>query len=268
MSTEHRVTYVRLPQNVDGRTPSNEFLATLPPGGRGPVIVQRWLFDAALPLPQAPAECEGRTVDEAWVTDLSGLQRVLEASGGADVGRLVVWLAWPLTPIGETTLLLARLKNVRLRLAVQLPPSAAEEVFYYLDCLGLPWLALPQPEGAIAEWIAAMRRLLRLWLFEPRSCTPMEPILSAFRVFCASLRAPVRWRFQLVECRQAGPAVVSPLLPWMPSLHTALVTGRDALIDSTADDWAHDLPRLCGELDGAMLAALAPGASDSLPLRA
>lgn len=263
MSTEHRVTYVRLPQDADGRTPSREFLERLPCGGRESVIVQRWLLDAPLPLPPAPAERDGCTVEEAWVTDLNGLQRVLATGGDAAVGRLVVRLAWPLTPMDEATLLLARVRHPGLRLAVQVPPSAAEEVFYYLDCVGLPWLALPQPEGTIAEWIAAMRRLLRLWLFEPRSCTPMEPILSAFRIFCLSLRAPIRWRLQLVDCPQTGPAAVSPWLPWTPSFHTALVAGGSAVIDPAADDWAHDLPRLCAELDGATLAALAPETTSS-----
>jgi hypothetical protein len=257
MNTEHGVTYVRLPRDADGRTPSGKFLEKLPCDDRGPVIVQRWLSDAPLPLPPAPAEHNGRAVEEAWVTDLHGLEHVLATGGDTDVGRLVVRLAWPLTPTEETTLLLARIRHPGLRLAVDLPPSAAEEVFYYLDCLGLPWLALPQAEETIADWIAAMRRLLRLWLFEPRSCTPMEPILSAFRTFCHSLRAPVRWRLQVVDCQQAGPAVVTPWRPWTPSFHAALVAG-DTVIDSAADDWADDLPRLCGELDAATLAALAP----------
>ncbi len=263
MSAGHRVTYLRLPKDADGRMPSGQWLARLPGGGRGPVIVQRWLLDAPLPLPSAPVERNGRPVEEAWVTDLDGLQRVLETSGGGDVGRLVVWLAWPLAPMDEATLLLARLRHPGLRLAVELPPSAAEEIFYYFDCLGVSWLALPQQEGTGGEWIAAMRRLLRLWLFEPRSCTPMEPILSAFRIFCQSLRAPVRWRFQLVDCRHTAPALVSRWLPWTPSSHTALVAGGSAVIDSGVDDWAHDLPQLCAGLDGATLAALAPAVVSS-----
>lgn len=258
MNTEHHVTYLRVREHAQGSTPSAHFLERLPCGGRGPVMVQRWLLDAPLPLPPAPAERGGGAVEEAWVTDLNGLEHVLATGGDADVGRLVVRLAWPLTPMDEATLLQARVRHPGLRLAVPLPPSAAEEVFYHLDCLGLPWLALPEPEGAIDEWVAAMRRLLRLWLFEPRSCTPMEPTLSAFRIFCLSLRAPVRWRLQVVDCQRTGPAAVSPWLLWTPALHTALVAGGSAGIDPAADDWAHDLPRLCADLDRETLVALAP----------
>jgi hypothetical protein len=232
--------------------------------GVGPIVVCRRIHDgtplAALPAPAD--EIGGRPVEETWSTSLAWLERAL-AAGLADAvaARLIVRVPWPIGLADEMTLLAAKLSTPSVRLAVEITPATADEVFHYLNRLEQDWIAVPaRPEPACAE---AMARLGRLWLFDPRTRTSMEPVVNALGPVLRSAigHDEPAWRLHVAE---AGEGFRRAAVGWTPSLHALLRArgtplDRDDLESVAAFDgqWIDALKDLCTSVDADAVRALA-----------
>lgn len=261
--TRFDLDYVLIPETMVA--PVADVLARLTPHltGSGPIVVCRRVGDGT-PLdrmPVAASEIDGRPVDETWSASLVWLERAL-TSGLHDTvaARVVVRVPWPPGIPDELTLLTARLSAPSLRLAVEIEPSIAEDAFHYLNRLEHRWIAVPRRLDA--SYVTAMVTLGRLWLFDPRTRTSMEPVVNAIgAVFGDAIGGSTpAWR---VHVTHAADGRVTEL-PWTSSLHAALRAGvagadlgRFAALDRL---WIDALKDLCATVDTDALRALAAAA--------
>ena len=219
----------------------------------GRVIACRPL-DPTQPPPR-PFDEHPPFVEEWWHTDVAGLHAVLASGSSPDLSRLVVRLQWPPRPAAEAPLLLARSETRELHLAVAIVPDIVDVAFAYLTALGLPWVALPAVGSSNDTWDKAMRRLMRLWLFDPRSTVRIEPLASALHR-CCLLRAghDPRWRYRLVD--EPTWLAAMPVSRWRPSIHAVLLAGLDvSAAQHLEDSWEDELERQGGDAVAEVLAA-------------
>jgi hypothetical protein len=259
--TRFDLDYVIVPETVV--EPVSDVLARLTPNlsGSGPIVVCRRVGDG-MPLDRMPvpaSEVDGRPVDETWSTSLAWLERAVTTGlDDAVAARLIVRVPWPPDIADETTLLMAKLSAPSLRLAVEIDPPIAEDAFHYLNRLEQRWIAVP---GRIdAAYVGAMVTLGRFWLFDPRTRTPMEPVVNALgAVFGDAVgHGTPPWRVHVTHAadgrRTAG-------VRWTPSLHAALragVAGDDLERFGALDgQWIDALKDLCATVDVDALRALA-----------
>ncbi|MBI2204189.1 MAG: YcaO-like family protein [Candidatus Rokubacteria bacterium] len=212
----------------------------------------------------APAE---RHVDESSAAPAESLVPALDRGWLSRGRRLVVRLTWPPTSDVDTALLRARLACPDVRVAVSVRRAIADDIFQYLDRLGLAWIALAEPDGA--DDVVA--RLCELWCRDRRTTTAMEPAVSVFRLaLAAHLRpAPARWRCRIVD---AATWQATEPVSWSPSLHAAVIaaptvaTTRDAArLDALDERWTRELVAVARRLDLARLTRLAQHATARTP---
>jgi hypothetical protein len=221
------VAYIIVPR--ENATPAEAVAAERAP--RSPDLAavhlcRRLAEDGAPPWSDAPVMDGAVSLSESWLASMDWLQRDLDRGFDTHLaGRIVVPVAWPVSPAAEAALLLARLSAGTIRLAVRVPPAEVAERFHYFDRFGFPWVARPD-DRAVAEWPIVMATLCRLWCLDGRARTPLEPIHSAFSRLVAHIlgHAAPAWRYVVVD----ADGTVTPPAPWSPSVHAALVAGGDA----------------------------------------
>lgn len=255
MLTDSVIAYVVVPADV--AEPSERILRALSPELANVQAIHLCREVApcvepeALPEPRSP----GGTVSESWLVPLAWLQRALDRGLAAGLAtRVVVRVDWPLAGDGEVTLLLARLAAPRMRIAVRLSAADAEEAFLYLNRLGFAWHAVPTTLGT--RWWEAVRTMARLWALDPRTRTPMEPVLSAFSgLLRESMQAPApRWRYRVAH---AAAGTMSAPNPWSPSVHPLFVGAPSQAVLVSPESLAEADDHLLVELRRACASVLA-----------
>jgi hypothetical protein len=235
--------------------PTSAALAGIASGlkGTGPIVVCRTIAEGTrVPAPSGDLD-GGRPVHETWAASLGWLQAAVEDGlDDAAAARVIVRVPWPVSASAEMTLLVARLSLPALRLAVEIDALEAEAVFHYMNRLGQRWAALPAPAVSDAGYAMALGILARLWLFDPRARTPMEPVIDAMAATLGP-RLSHRHRAWCYRVTDVESGRTSPPAPWTPSVHTALRAGAAAAevrrLGAIDAAWLDGLRRLCASID-------------------
>jgi hypothetical protein len=271
-------TYVVIPResNTPSKVVARDIAATI--GNDGPIHLCREIRIGGDPsdvLAAAYVEGDNATgVTESWTAPIEWLASELDGDVASRMAnRLVVRVPWPPRPEAEMTLLLARLSSPGVRPAVHVPVAAVDEVFHYFNRLALGWIALPHPTEA-DRWSEALSRLCRLWCFDPRTTTAMEPIVSAYRLALSQRLHPgqVGWECRVVD---AATRQIVRVLPWSPSVHAALIATPAAAtsvalerLQVTEERWALELSELLQRFDVNRLGEIARAPSVAAPSEA